>query len=91
MADIELVIKMPEDLYKATINGLDANEIWNLRLAVKNGIPLPEYHGNLKDTGEIIEKIRRLPNAGIQWFVNAKSVFDIILDAPTIIEGSDKE
>ena len=40
MSDIELVIKIPENLYKATINGLDANEIWDLRLAVKNGTPL---------------------------------------------------
>ena len=29
MANIELVIKIPENLYKATINGLDANDILN--------------------------------------------------------------
>lgn len=40
MSDIELVIKIPENLYRATVNGLDANEIWELRLAVKNGTPL---------------------------------------------------
>ena len=44
MADIELVIKIPENLYKATKNGLDANEIWDLRVAVTNGTPLPKGH-----------------------------------------------
>ena len=44
MADVELVVKISEDLYKATVNGLDANEIWDLRFAVKNGTPLPKGH-----------------------------------------------
>ena len=48
MSDIELVIKIPENLYKATINGLDANEIWDLRLAIKNGTPF----------NEVLDKIR---------------------------------
>lgn len=47
MADVEFVIKIPEDLYKATINGLDATDILALRLAVKNGTPLPKRHGRL--------------------------------------------
>lgn len=34
---MELVIKISEDLYKATINGLHADEIWDLRQAVANG------------------------------------------------------
>ena len=32
----------------------------------------------------LIETIRRLPNAGIHWFVSAEAVFDAILNAPTI-------
>lgn len=35
--NMELVIKISEDLYKATINGLHADEIWDLRQAVANG------------------------------------------------------
>lgn len=36
------------------------------------------------DADELIEKIRKLPNVGIRWFVSAEAVFDIILNAPTI-------
>lgn len=42
---MQIVIDIPEGLYKATVNGLDADEIWDLRLAVKNGTPLPKGHG----------------------------------------------
>lgn len=53
MADVELVVKISEDLYKATVNGLDANEIWDLRFAVKNGTPLQKGHGDLIDRAEL--------------------------------------
>ena len=46
---MKLIIDIPESLYKATVNGLDANEIWNLRLAVKNGTQLPKGHGRIID------------------------------------------
>ncbi len=36
------------------------------------------------DADELIEKIRKLPNAGIKWFVSAEAVFDTILNAPPI-------
>ena len=36
------------------------------------------------DADVLIEKIRKLPNAGIRWFVSAEAVFDAILNAPTI-------
>ncbi len=38
----------------------------------------------LIDADALIEKIRKLPNAGIRWFVSAEAVFDTILKAPTI-------
>lgn len=50
---MQIVIDIPENLYKATINGLDANEIWDLRLAVKNGIPLSE--GDLISRADAID------------------------------------
>ena len=37
---MQIVIDIPEELYKATINGLNAEEIWDLRMAIKNGKPL---------------------------------------------------
>lgn len=36
------------------------------------------------DADELIEKIRKLPNAGIRWFVSAEAVFNTILNAPPI-------
>lgn len=53
--DIELVIKIPEELYKATINGLNAEEIWDLRVAIKNGTPLPKGHGRLIDADDLFD------------------------------------
>lgn len=50
MADIELVIKIPEELYEANNKGLEAEEIWDLRMAIKNGIPIPKGHGRIGDS-----------------------------------------
>ena len=52
MADIELVIKIPEEVYKK------AQEIPNARwdavwLGIKHGTPLPKGHGDLKDISKI--------------------------------------
>lgn len=52
---MKLVIDIPENLYKAAINGLNAEEIWDLRVAIKNGAPLPKVHGRLIDADELIE------------------------------------
>ena len=46
---MQIVIDIPENLYKATLNGLDANEIWDLRLAVKNGIPLDNLRAEIEE------------------------------------------
>lgn len=53
MADIELVIKIPERIHYGiekgiTVNGSKASQI--LIDAVKNGTPLPKGHGDLVDT-----------------------------------------
>lgn len=62
-------------------------------LAMKNGVPLPEHHGDLIDRNTI--EVLRIGNikreydkgfdAGVTCMVNR------ILDAPTIIEGSESE
>ena len=56
MADIELVIKIPERIHYGiekgiTVNGSKASQI--LIDAVKNGTPLPKGHGRLIDINEI--------------------------------------
>lgn len=55
MEDVELVIKIPEKLYKQiTVEKnyfLEDGE--NLCTAVENGTPLPKGHGDLKDANEL--------------------------------------
>ena len=54
MADIELVIKIPEEVYKSIQDnyycGISNADMYN---AVKNGTPLPKGHGRLKDFDKI--------------------------------------
>jgi hypothetical protein len=51
MADVELVIKIPEETYNFLKKyGTDGGICEN---AILNGIPLPKGHGNLIDTNEI--------------------------------------
>ena len=52
MADIELVIKIPEEIYESSKRECEENDsliIDNFTLAIANGTPLPKGHGRLKD------------------------------------------
>lgn len=60
MADIELVIKIPECKYKAICEGVEASKRYgvvgmypNIHKAIYNGTPLPKGHGDLIDRGEL--------------------------------------
>ena len=60
MADIELVIKIPEDVYKRTkfykdIHGLD-DYITTIK-ALENGTPLPKGHGKIIDVNDLLDRI----------------------------------
>lgn len=49
MADIKLVIKMPEEVYKSIINGKNYISYQTyVEEAIKNGAPLHEYMEELK-------------------------------------------
>lgn len=49
MADIELVIRISEDSYKATCTGcMLPTDVENVVQGIKNGTPLPKGHGVLK-------------------------------------------
>ena len=95
LADLEMVITIPENLYKATINGLGANEIWDLRLAVKNGTPLPKGHGKLKDADKIANEVNALKDNwnryGNEYESGRYESYDYAVDtingADTIIEA----
>lgn len=52
MADIELVIKIPEEEYEMIINSEDCG-LHTLTRAIAHGTILPKGHGALKDTDKI--------------------------------------
>ena len=91
MADIELVIKISEDSYKATCNGyMLPPDVANVVQGIKNGTPLPKGHGRLIDASKLIydcdcdgcEKICYCDNC-IHRIVRERE----IQNAPTIIEA----
>lgn len=77
MAEVELVIKIPEEEYRWIMKS-DKTVFANIASkecmlhAIKNGIPLPKGHGNLKDMG------------------NLPYIFDLTRDDP-IYSGTDIE
>ena len=54
MADIELVIKIPEKIYESVMNGTYCGTLYQ---ELKNGIPLPKGHGDLIDRSKIYKAI----------------------------------
>ncbi len=55
MADIELVIKIPEEAYVHLRNGGSIGASLMIENAIKNGTPLPKGHGVLIDADELYE------------------------------------
>lgn len=82
---MQVVIDIPDlDLKNGSITTA------NLLNAVRNGIPLPKGHGDLKDT-------EKLKNAFITWsmvvhgnFTDA-DIANIIYNSPTILEADQAE
>lgn len=75
MEDIELVIKISKESYKATCRGsMLPPDVENVVNAIKNGTPLPKGHDRLVEAHAVV-----------------KALFDhkTIDDVPTIIERDD--
>ena len=87
MADIELVIKIPEELHKALLNGYEEPYSRAFSDAVRNSTPLPKGHGRLIDADKLSQYYKVvIDNNGITKIID----YDNLDDAPTIIEA-DKE
>lgn len=57
MGDIEIVVKISEDSYKATCNGyMLPPDVENVVQGIKNGTPLPKGHGDLIDRKELLKQ-----------------------------------
>lgn len=90
MADIELVIRIPEEIYKASqILDVKYEDTVQIPLEViANGTFLPKGHGRLIDVDELLEsKIQIIDEVGTVMDVVE---IDMIDDTQTIIEA-DKE
>ena len=92
MADIELVIRIPEEIYDTYMNysegyvdfllfGIEAK----IAKAIRNGKPLLKGHGAIKDIDAIISE-----HAMTKYDWNDCVDIDDLKNAPTIIEA-DKE
>ena len=84
MADIEMVIKIPEEMYK----NIQSENFWldsGLTLSnaydfIKNGIPIPKGHGRLID-------VDKLTKCVIDQVTMPYVPINKIQNAPTIIEA----
>lgn len=92
MADIELVIKIPEWKYKSICEGVEASKRCgvvgidpDIHEAIYNGTPLPKGHGDLIDADEI-----QFENTEFETYGDYCIAFDAIDTATPIIEA-DKE
>ena len=81
MADIELIIRIPEEDYERIKNSDDMN--FNV---IKNGTPLPKGHGRLIDADKI-----DFDSSDFYDCDDVRIVEEIINDAPTIIEADKGE
>ena len=93
MADVELVIKIPEETYQKIkeVNmilgrGRSSNRIDSILFdAVSTGTPLPKNHGDLKDMDDIYKALEGWSD-DTGWIVDA-----IDCQAETIIEADAEE
>ena len=79
MADIELVVKIPEDYYKV-IKEIPVEQSTADMLIIRFGTPLPKGHGRLIDADEL-----RCEREDFDTYFDYSNAFDVIYNAPTII------
>lgn len=90
MADVELVIKIPEELKEVIDNTNAANALRYIQIsysiiyeAIKNGIPLPKGHGDLIDRGGL-----KTHFIGTEQGTDLEVYLEpIIINAPPIIKA----
>ena len=93
MADIELVIKISEEVYN-NIQSHDCKngERWYSEewIAIHKGTPLPKGHGRLIDYGYVVDAIDDWVNAEEYRYTNATDYLrNRIENVPTIIEADE--
>ena len=89
---MQIVIDITEELYEANSRGLEAEEVWDLRTAIANGISLPKGHGRIIDYGYVVDAIDDWVNEEEYRYTNATDYLrNRIRNVPTIIEADKAE
>ena len=86
MADIELVIKIPEETYDFCKKIAWRYRPLSIEYIIAHGIPLPKGHGRLIDADEI-----QFENADFDTYGDYCIAFDAIDQSDTIIEADKTE
>lgn len=88
MADIELVIKIPEEIYKASqIIDVEYEDVVQIPLEViKNSTPLPKGHGRIVDISQI-ECLEALHDANFGYITWSEAIKQIKNSASTLVEA----
>jgi len=93
MSDVELVIKIPEEIYKASqILDVKYEDTVQIPLEViKNSVSLPQGHGRLCDLDELVKNIVKEygVNSVHELPQDIKTFYDkFISSAPTILDAT---
>ena len=87
MADMELVIKIPKEIYElCKRDKLHYEDASLLEYSVANGTPLPKGHGRLIDASNLLT-VTDYDGENEKTYI----LYDEIEDAPTIIEADKAE
>ena len=87
MADVKLIIKIPEDLYKKVTlanSSSSFEEDFPIYYAIKNGIVLPKGHGRIADMDEAIKCIEEVNGEDAIWAI---ALIDWACSKRTLIEA----
>lgn len=90
MADIELVVKIPEEIYKASqIIDVKYEDVIQIPLEViANGTLLPKRHGRIADMDAAIKCIEKVEGEDAIWAI---SLIEWACSKRTIIEADKAE
>ena len=85
MADIELVIKIPEEMYQNVLNGTYCGTLYE---ELKNGTPLPKGHGRLIDADAVTKDFNTFQDSFVINMADlGRGKISIGCLAPTIIKA----
>lgn len=91
---MQIVIDIPEEEYRRMKEKSMFGRVDVWKDAIRNGIPLPKGHGDLKDARELLEHIDNMPSeltGDYRRMIRKVLLMEYIKDSlPTIIEA-DKE